>query len=115
MGGQAMYCFAVYTKDTGSTKPSHELEILQYQRSNNLGIFQCDYSDVFSDVSADVGNGMTTTVVTDAEGNFHFAKRKGTGAWVNTGMFIQVWRKIAEGGRYQNAYWVMKLDADAIF
>jgi len=88
---------------------------LKYQKANNLGIFQCDESDVFSDVSEDVGSGMMTTVVSDVEGDFHFAKRKSTGAWVNTGMFIQVWRKIAEGGKYQNADWVLKLDADAVF
>merc|ERR1712018_565608 len=65
--GQKMYCFSVYTKETGSSKPSHELEILQHQKSQNLGIFQCDYSAVFSDVSVDVGGGMMTTVVTDVE------------------------------------------------
>merc|ERR1712012_134552 len=61
MGGQKMYCFSVYTKETGSSKPSHELEILQHQKSQNLGIFQCDYSAVFSDVSVEVGGGMMTT------------------------------------------------------
>jgi len=110
-----MYCFSVYTKETGSSKPSHELEILQHQKSQNLGIFQCDYSAAFSDVSVDVGGGMMTTVVTDVEGDWHFAKRKTSGTWINTGMFTQIWKKIAEAGEYQNADWVMKLDADAIF
>jgi len=113
--GQTMYCFSVYTKDTGSSKPSYELEILQHQKSQNLGIFQCDYSAVFSDVSVEVGGGMMTTVVTDVEGDWHFAKRKTSGTWINTGMFTQIWKKIAEAGEYQNADWVLKLDADAIF
>jgi len=113
--GQKMYCFSVYTKDTGSSKPSSELEIIQHQKSQNLGIFQCDYSAVFSDVSVDVGGGMMTTVVTDVEGDWHFAKRKVSQTWVNTGMFTQIWKKIAEAGEYQNADWVLKLDADAIF
>merc|ERR1712242_58588 len=43
------------------------------------------------------------------------AKRKMGGTWINTGMFTQIWKKIAEAGEYQNADWVMKLDADAIF
>ena len=30
-------------------------------------------------------------------------------------MFSQVWKKIAEGAKYQNADWVLKVDADAIF
>jgi len=113
--GQKMYCFSVYTQDTGSTKQSHELEILQHQHSQHLGLFQCDYSDVFSDVSVEVGSGYMTTVVTDVEGDWHFAKRKVSGTWVNTGMFTQIWKKIAEGAKYQNADWVLKLDADAIF
>merc|ERR1712018_630676 len=53
--------------------------------------------------------------VTDVEGDWHFAKRKTSGTWVNTGMFTQIWKKIAEAGEYQNADWVLKLDADAIF
>merc|ERR1719203_2218823 len=81
--GQSMYCFSVYTKDTGSTKQSHELEILQHQKEQHLGIFQCEYSAVFSDVSVDVGQGMMTKVVTDVEGDWHFAKRKDTGSWGN--------------------------------
>jgi len=113
--GQKMYCFSVYTKDTGSTKQSHELEILQHQKQQQLGIFQCDYSDVFSDVSVEIGQGMMTKVVTDTEGDWHFAKRKVSGTWVNTGMFSQIWKQISADGNYQNADWVLKVDADAIF
>merc|ERR1712194_885192 len=113
--GQSMYCFSVYTKDTGSTKQSHELEILQHQQQQQLGIFQCEYSDVFSDVSVQVGQGLMTKVVTDQEGDWHFAKRKVSGTWVNTGMFSQIWKQISADGKYQNADWVLKVDADAIF
>ena len=60
--GQNMYCLYVYTQDTGSTKHIDELEVLQHQHSQHLGIFQCDFSVVFSDVSVEVGSGMTTTV-----------------------------------------------------
>ena len=75
-------------------------DILKHKHSEHLGISRCDYSDVlFSDVSVDVGSGMMTTVVTDVEGDWHFAKRKLSGTWVNTGMFTQVWRKIAEGAK----------------
>merc|ERR1712241_603104 len=36
--GTSMYCFSVYTKDTGTTKKSEELETIQYQYSNGLSI-----------------------------------------------------------------------------
>merc|ERR1719270_964549 len=110
----SVYCFAVYTKDTGSTKTSHELEILQYAKSKGTHIFACDQWDVFSDVEVDIG-GVMTTKVTDVEGDFHFAKRKVSGTWVNTGLFTQVWRSIQNGGKYEQANWVAKVDGDAVF
>merc|ERR1712061_689221 len=44
----SLYCFAVYTKNTGTTKPSEELEILQHEYSVKQGIFACQQQDVFS-------------------------------------------------------------------
>ena len=76
--------------------------------ASHLLIFQCDYSAVFCNVSV-------ATVATDVKFDWHFAKRKVSGTWVNTGMVTQIWKTIAEGAKYQNAVWVMRLDADAIF
>merc|ERR1711994_1045426 len=56
-----------------------------------------------------------TKKVTDVAGDWHFAKRKETGAWVNTGIFIQVWKAIAEAKFYSSHDWVVKVDADAVF
>jgi len=111
----SLYCFSVYTEDTGTTKKTEELETLQYQYSNGLSIFACEQQDVFADVAVEVGPGLTTIKVDDVDQDFHFAKRKETGAWVNTGMFAQVWKAIASGGKYQSADWVAKVDADAVF
>jgi len=113
--GSSLYCFEVYTKDTGTTKKSEELETIQYQYSKGLSIFACDAQDVFADVVVEVGPGLSTISVVDTENDFHFAKRKETGAWVNTGMFTQVWKAIASGSKYQSADWVVKVDADAVF
>jgi len=87
----------VYTKDTGTTKKTEELETIQYQFSKGLSIFACEQQDVFADVQVEVGPGLQTIKVVDAENDWHFAKRKETGAWVNTGMFTQVWKAIASG------------------
>ena len=38
-----------------STKPSHELDILQHQYQEHLRSFQCDYPNVFCGVSVEVG------------------------------------------------------------
>jgi len=111
----SLYCFSVYTKDTGNTKPSYELDILKHQHANSIGIFACDQSDVFSDVAVEVGPGLQTIQVHDVEGDFHFAKRKVSKSWVNTGMFTQVWKAIASGSKYRSVDWVAKVDADAVF
>jgi len=111
----SLYCFSVYTAETGSPKKTEELETIQYQYSKGLSIFACEQQDVFADVEVAVGPGLNTIKVVDTDQDFHFAKRKSTGAWVNTGMFSQVWKAIASGGKYQSADWVAKVDADAVF
>jgi len=110
-----LYCFSVYTKNTGSTKPSHELEILSHQFAQKISIFACQQQDVFGDVEVEVGPGLKTTMVADVEGDFHFAKRKNSGTWVNTGIFTQVWKEISRGNKYMSADWVAKVDIDAVF
>merc|ERR1711878_73648 len=77
--GTSLYCFSVYTKDTGTTKKSEELETVQYQFSKGVSIFACEQSDICSDVEVEVGGGLSPIMVTDAENDFHFAKRKETG------------------------------------
>jgi len=113
--GTSLYCFSVYTENTGTTKKTEELETLQYQYSKKLSIFACEEQDVFADVEVEVGPGLKTIKVVDTDNDFHFAKRKETGAWVNTGMFTQVWKAIASGGKSSSADWVVKVDADAVF
>merc|ERR1712241_224464 len=109
----SLYCFSVYTAETGSPKKTEELETIQYQFSKGLSIFACEQQDVFSDVEVAVGPGLQTIKVVDVEGDWHFAKRKDTGGWVNTGIFTQVWKAIASGRKASSADWVVKVDADA--
>merc|ERR1712190_116287 len=109
------YCFAVYTKETGITKKSYELELLQQQFQQKVGIFACDYSNVFSDVDVPVGPGYSTIKVSDVENEFHLIKRKKVGTWVNTGMFKQVWKAMAGRTEITKSDWVVKVDADAVF
>merc|ERR1719493_573395 len=113
--GVSLYCFSVYTAETGSEKPSHELELLQMQHSNAWNIFSCTEWAVFSDVVAPLGDGDMTIRVEDARNDFHFAKRKEAKTWINTGMFVQVWTAVRDGGHALNHNWIVKADADAVF
>merc|ERR1711948_72696 len=76
----SLYCFTVYTEDTGTTTPNEELPILKYMLSKKTSIFACPEYDVFGDVEVEVGPDLKTIMVTDVEGDFHFAKRKNSGA-----------------------------------
>merc|ERR1719401_2448080 len=52
---ESMFCFSVYTKNTGTSKKSYELELLTQQRAKTISIFACDASAVYSDVSVSLG------------------------------------------------------------
>merc|ERR1712206_35846 len=72
----------------------------------------------FSVYAEDTGSpkpSFETKKVTDVMGDWHFAKRKETGAWVNTGIFIQVWKAIGAANVYSGHDWVVKVDPDAVF
>merc|ERR1712032_327405 len=112
--GKKLYCFAVYTKNTGSTKKSYELDLLQVQKKSGVSIFACEAWDVFSDVADAIDGSYSMIPVEDAFGEFHQIKRK-TGVWVNWGMFYQVWVKVREVGKWQQGDYVVKADADAVF
>jgi len=108
------YCYSVYTKDTGSTKPSYELELLSYAAENKKSIYACDMAEVYGDVAVTKG-ALTVQKVEDVEREFHFAKRKHMGTWINTGMYKQIWKAIGAKGTYADYDWTIKVDADAVF
>jgi len=113
--GDSLYCFSVYTKDTGSPKPSTELELLKLQRKFGASIFGCEGWDVFSDAAVPIDDSYTTQQVQDTFNEFHQIKRKETGAWVNWAIFYQVWVKVREVGRWKEQGFTVKVDPDAVF
>jgi len=116
---ETMFCFSVYTNNTGTPKKSYELDLLTQQRAKTVSIFACDASAVYSDVSVSLGEGASTIKVVDNDGDFHFAHRKKEGGelgpWVNTGMFKQVWKAIGASATYKKYDWTVKADPDAVF
>merc|ERR1712217_241453 len=111
-----MFCFSFYQAETGSTKPQYDLELLRTNLFLGTSIFGCESYRVFSDVATWLSPGKVETVkVEDTENNFHFAKRKVTGTWINSNMFIQTWRKIKEENMWNTKDWTVKVDADAVF
>merc|ERR1712066_361732 len=112
--GTNLFCFAFYMEDTGSTKPSFDLDLLRTNLFLGSHIFGCESYRVFSDVSTWLSPGDVETVMVTGD-NFHFQKRKLTGTWINSNMFIAVWKKIQEENMWSSKDWTVKVDADAVF
>merc|ERR1712107_418043 len=111
--GLSRYCFSVYMKDTGSPKPSYELELLKQQLQYGASIFSCAGWGVYSDTQVELGPGVSTIQVFD-NGDFHAARRPHRG-WLNTPLFTQVWKQIDADAVWKNHNWVVKVDPDAVF
>merc|ERR1712050_224527 len=112
-----LFCFAFYTADTGSTKPSFELELMRTQLFLGAGIFGCEEYRVYGDVATWLSpKGINTIKVEEgADAPFHFDKRKKTGTWINSNMFIAAWRLIKDEGAFTKWDWTIKADIDAVF
>jgi len=110
-----LYCYSVYTKNTGRTKPSYELELIQQQYQKHVSIFACEHHNVFADADAMVGSGYPMTVVQGVDNEFHVIKRPKVGGWMNTGLFKQVWKRLGQDVRNTDVDWAVKVDADAVF
>jgi len=115
------FCFSFYAQDTGSTKKSYELDLLRTQLFLKASIFGCEAWKVYSDVetwlspAGDGTSAINTVKIDDVNGDFHFAKRKKTGTWINSNMFIQTWKKINQEGLWASKDWTVKVDVDAVF
>jgi hypothetical protein len=111
-----LFCWAFYTENTGSTKKSYELDLLRTQLFLGASIFGCETYRVYSDVETWLSPDKVSTVkVNDANGDFHFAKRKKTGSWINSNIFIAAWKAIKDEGVWASKDWTVKVDADAVF
>merc|ERR1712190_165999 len=112
---KSLFCFSGYTENTGSSKPSYELELLKMVQEKKASIFACDKAEVYGDAAVSLGGDVMVQKVEDVEHTFHFAKRKHAGAWINTGMYQQIWKALAKKGDYAAYDWTVKADADAVF
>merc|ERR1712099_214898 len=113
-----LFCWAFYTKNTGSTKKSYELDLFRTQLFLGACIFGCPKWRVYSDIETWLSPGppvLKTTKVDDTDGDFHLFRRKKTGAWTNAMMFYQTWMDMRRTKATVDSDWVIKADADAVF
>merc|ERR1719282_1703962 len=117
--GTSMFCFSVFTFNTGSTKRNWELDLLRTQFRSGASIFGCGSWDVYSDVEVRLSPGppirFYTKKVLDFEGEFHKFWRENGNGWVNTPMFYMIWKRMRTDGRWQHKDWTVKVACDAVF
>merc|ERR1712003_447487 len=105
-----LFCFSVYTENTGSTKKTYELDLLRTQLFLGASIFGCEAWRVYSDVETWLSpNKFNTVKVDDVNNDFHFAKRKKTGTWINSNMFIATWKAIKDEGVWAGKDWTIRV------
>jgi hypothetical protein len=111
-----LFCWEFYMDDTGTTVKNPELDIMRTQLFLGASIFGCEAYRVYSDVRTWIApDKVYTTKVEDVNGDFHFAKRKKAGTWVNSNMHIAAWKLIKDEGAWDKYDWTIKSDIDAIF
>jgi len=114
--GNSLYCYTVFVNEVGPQKKSNpkELATLKYQKSNSVGVFACDASSVFSDVSIDIGGASTTAVQPTADFRTIMRKDKPT-KYLNTPLFMGAWKQIKAEGVYSSFSWTVKADVPTVF
>jgi len=115
----SLFCFTVYVKNKGDgLVNNNDLPILQKAFQYQEHIFSCNDWEVFSDVPAQISTdrGYWSTVVSDPDGTFKSLYRKDKpDHYLNTPLFIQVWKALAQQNRWSRQSFTVKVDPATIF
>jgi hypothetical protein len=103
---QTIFCYALMLPYT------YEQRLLQMQIDMRVCIFACDEYDIISNQTITVAPGVNTSVV---QSNLVCKKGGEFGTALNTEIFLTVWRKIHEDGRFKYHDWTVKADPDCVF
>merc|ERR1712032_1709091 len=109
LNGNSLFCFTFVSKNYGK-KQTEDFQILAFAQKEHTHVFACDHWAVFSDVDAPLSPGATTKVAYPK-----VTKRPNSKLWVNTLLFINVWKSIKNEGAWTGYAWTVKADAGAIF
>jgi len=105
--GSSLYCYSLMLP------AGDERGLISSQAAGRKGIFACDEATVFSSESVDLGSGWWTQVLYNT--NVYCTKGGKWGTYMNTPVFVKIWREIIAAGRYKYHDWNVKVDPDAVF
>ena len=105
-----LFRYIVYTKETGSSKKSYELEPLDEQFYKKMDLFYCKFHAVYGDSDTNIGVYMKKIKVNDFVHNSRVVKRRTQNTWVNVGLSKQDWndKKVRWSGGLNSAGWVVR-------
>merc|ERR1712048_452728 len=119
VSGPSLYCYEAFSMNPGWPKAQpHEYEIVRTQLMTHTSIFGCSEWDVFSDEVLEItpGNpGKDPALYTTKVDFPHIGLRKHMKTWINTPMFINIWKSIRQSQKYAKHQWTVKVDVDAVF
>mmetsp|Transcript_31192 Transcript_31192/g.83443 ORF Transcript_31192/g.83443 Transcript_31192/m.83443 type:complete len:647 (-) Transcript_31192:159-2099(-) len=102
----SMFCFALMMPD------SYEQNLLKFQHGEGTGIFGCSEYAVYSNSVIEVAEGVKTHVV---DSTLKCGKGGEFGTALNTDIFLALWAKVLDEGRFMLHGWTAKVDPDAVF
>jgi len=104
--GQSLFCFSLVLPF------GYERSLLALQYRHHASIFCCDEYATYSNTSLEVA----PAVVTGAILSDLLVQRGGEfGTVLNTDVFLAVWAKVVQNGRFLFHDWTVKADPDAVF
>jgi len=112
----SIFCYTVYAVAKGKgIENKKDLNILQTQLKNGVGLFSCNDWEVFSDKDVQLSPTIKARVLpTNSEYGMYFRKDKKT-HYINTPLFYEAWKLLKADGRWSAMSWVVKVDAPTVF
>lgn len=102
----SLYCFHVI-------QPSgYEPGLVASSMGSGAGIWECDYSSLFSVDEFEIGEGKFKTKTITFEPAEVVTSKDGTAG--NAQLFMNVWKSVRDTGVYELADWTIKVDPDAV-
>jgi len=102
----SLYCLALIQPH------GDELTLLQMQHAERVSMFACEEHAIFSNAEVKVGPGVHTKVI---ESDLKCEVGGDAGTALNAGIFIALWKKVIDSGRFRFHDWTVKIDPDAVF
>jgi len=115
--GTSLFCYTVALSANGGKKAIPEYELVKTAQKMKTGVFACDGHNVFSDKPLQL-NDESSIVVEYTKVHYPngtVVQRPNTKIYVNTLLFMNVWKYIKHQTTWTSFSWVVKVDPVSVF